>query len=708
MAYSDSASTPSSEQAPVNDSRAEEDNLDQNSISNSIIGKTMTWFRQKIRPYSDTASTPSSEQAPVNESSAEEENLDQINISNYTAGKTIQLSSDTIRANSDSASTSSSEQATVNVPSAKEEKLEQNNINDSIVGNAIKWFRDKIGSNLDVARNDEENKEEAPRNYTHIQGDSYVSMLLLESTLVETKQNVLRLYQLPMKEIMGARNEHAKTKQFELGPRNENDLKQKTIMLVGATGTGKSTFVDGLANYILGVRLEDPFRFTVIPDEDRVRQHNQAESQTDWISCYTFKPQPGTRIKYRLNIIDTPGFGDVRGLERDNETVDQIRQLFEETGRKGVETLDAVCFILRAPDSRLTAIQKYIFHAIMGLFGHNIKGNICTVITFADGTEPAVLSAVKASDLPFGQHTFTFNNSALNSDPHKPLTSMFWENNLQNYEELFNHFETLQTKSVHLTKEVLQERRRLDITCQNLQTKIHVGLSTIDSLKKEIKIFQDNEEKIKNNENFTYTVTERKEEKVNLPDGYRDTYCLTCNETCHADCWIKYETRTGWCWAMSWLTGNCSQCRGKCHWKQHTNRTYRIETSEVQVTKTYEERKKTFQDAKDDRLTLADVLKKMAKELEKLADSIETMLNIMLECKTRLTQTALQPIPLEMTDLIDILITTETSEKKEGYLNRVKVLKKIRERATIIKSVEDFNAQRLCLKEVLAATCKDF
>lgn len=98
----------------------------------------------------------------------------------------------------------------------------------------------------------------------------------------------------------------------------------------------------------------------------------------------------------------------------------------------------------------------------------------------------------------------------------------------------------------------------------------------------------------------------------------------------------------------------------------------------------------------------------MDTELEQLADLIETMLNDMLKCKTRLSQVALQPSPLEMTDLIDLLITNEQIDKHEGSLNRVKILIEIRKRATINETAEDFKARRLCLKNKLAATCKEF
>jgi predicted AAA+ superfamily ATPase len=48
-------------------------------------------------------------------------------------------------------------------------------------------------------------------------------------------------------------------------------------MLVGATGTGKSTLVDGMINYVLGVNWSDPYRLTLVDleDEEMNRDTNQ-------------------------------------------------------------------------------------------------------------------------------------------------------------------------------------------------------------------------------------------------------------------------------------------------------------------------------------------------------------------------------------------------------------------------------------------------
>lgn len=56
----------------------------------------------------------------------------------------------------------------------------------------------------------------------------------------------------------------------------EKTVSEKTIMLVGAIGSGKSTLVDGIVNYVMGVSFDDPYRFTLIQLE---KEENKMENQ---------------------------------------------------------------------------------------------------------------------------------------------------------------------------------------------------------------------------------------------------------------------------------------------------------------------------------------------------------------------------------------------------------------------------------------------
>lgn len=52
-------------------------------------------------------------------------------------------------------------------------------------------------------------------------------------------------------------------------------LKEKIIMLIGVIGLGKSIFVDGIVNYVIGVSFDDLFWFIVVEFEnEEMRMEN--------------------------------------------------------------------------------------------------------------------------------------------------------------------------------------------------------------------------------------------------------------------------------------------------------------------------------------------------------------------------------------------------------------------------------------------------
>ncbi|KAK2822858.1 hypothetical protein Q5P01_022923 [Channa striata] len=197
----------------------------------------------------------------------------------------------------------------------------------------------------------------------------------------------------------------------------ESMRQNRTIMLLGATGAGKSTLINGMINYIAGVEWKDNFRFKLI---DEGQSRSQAESQTSEVTVYKINHHDGFNIPYSLTVVDTPGFGDTRGVARDKEITEQIRKLF--TSATGVSEIDAVCFVTQASIARLTATQRYVFDSVLSIFGKDVEENIEMLVTFADGKQPPVLKAINVSGVPYPKNDiglpvhFKFNNSALFAD----------------------------------------------------------------------------------------------------------------------------------------------------------------------------------------------------------------------------------------------------------------------------------------------------
>ena len=70
-------------------------------------------------------------------------------------------------------------------------------------------------------------------------------------------------------------------KRFSFG--KESTKHNRTIMVLGATGAGKSTLINGMINYILGVEWDDSFRFKLV---DEGQSKSQAHSQTSEVTVY--------------------------------------------------------------------------------------------------------------------------------------------------------------------------------------------------------------------------------------------------------------------------------------------------------------------------------------------------------------------------------------------------------------------------------------
>ncbi|KAG8013756.1 hypothetical protein GBF38_015881, partial [Nibea albiflora] len=128
----------------------------------------------------------------------------------------------------------------------------------------------------------------------------------------------------------------------------------------------------------------------------------------------------GFNVPFTLTVVDTPGFGDTRGIKRDKEITEQIRRLF--TSSNGVGEIDAVCFVTQASLARLTATQRYVFDSVLSIFGKDVAENIKMLVTFSDGQQPPVLEAINVSGVPCPKNDiglpvhFKFNNSALFAD----------------------------------------------------------------------------------------------------------------------------------------------------------------------------------------------------------------------------------------------------------------------------------------------------
>ncbi|XP_028329588.1 uncharacterized protein LOC114479870 [Gouania willdenowi] len=477
----------------------------------------------------------------------------------------------------------------------------------------------------------------------------------------------------------------------------------RTIMVLGATGAGKSTLINGMINYILGVEWDDSFRFKLV-DEDQSK--SQAHSQTSEVTVYKINHQDGFTVPFSLTIVDTPGFGDTRGIDRDREIVEQLRTLF--SSDYGVNEIDAICFVAQASLARLTATQKYVFDSVLSIFGKDVAENIRILVTFADGQRPPVLEAINESGVPCPKNKdnlplhFKFNNSALfahnksaqnyddddDESEEGGFDKMFWEMGTKSMKRFFAALNLIQTKSLKLTKEVLKERQQLEVSVENLQVQVRLGLAKLEELKETREKLKEHEAEIHRNKDFEFEVTVQKPYQENISGtGNFITNCQQCQVTCHYPCGIPSDADKRGCWAIG-SNGYCNQCPSKCYWNVHFNQKYRWHYNEVKEKRNVEELKKKYQKASGEKITVQGLVDKMKVEYEEVQNKVVALMEESAKCLNRLKEIALKPNPLSTPEYIEMLIEGEKNEGKPGWKQRVHALNSMREKAEFMAKVE--------------------
>ncbi|KAK0141649.1 hypothetical protein N1851_020696 [Merluccius polli] len=493
-----------------------------------------------------------------------------------------------------------------------------------------------------------------------------------EGNKIKDHPGPLEVYSLPLEacpiKVDGCKG-------YRFGKDSKTSAKpNRTIMVLGATGAGKSTLVNGMINYILGVTWEDRFRFKLV-DEDTAK--SQAHSQTSEVTVYKLNHRDGFKIDYSLTIVETPGFGDTRGIERDRMIISQLQNLF--SAQHGVSEIDAICFVAQASLARLTPTQKYIFDSVLSIFGKDVAENIRIMVTFADGQTPPVLTAINESGVPCAKRKnglpihFKFNSSALfadnklveanNEDDDNEdeedgggnFDKMFWDMGTKSMKNFFSALNLIKTKSLTLTKEVLKQRRQLEISIENLQKNVKLGLAKLDEINRESQILQTNEKEITANGNFEYEVSYKKRVQIDFSNtGEYSLNCQKCKTTCCYSCNVQSD-------ALTYVL-----CHGMV--REHAIQKYRWDYVDVTEKQTYQDLKDKYQEATNKKMSVQDIIGQMEVEYDRLQDDV---VGLMEDSATYRSEA----------QYIDLLIEGEKSEAKPGFVERIQKLQEMRKKA---------------------------
>jgi ribosome biogenesis GTPase A len=262
------------------------------------------------------------------------------------------------------------------------------------------------------------------------------------------------------------------------------------ILLLGESGVGKSTFINAFIQYLAFKTLEEaeskepivliPVSFLMTTGDNFEEKkinfgtadnfnnedfNHPGESVTQHCKSYVFALNKLDGQK--LRIIDTPGFGDTRGIDQDDANMQHILKYIN-----NLTHLNAICFLFKPNASRLNNFFPICLTQLLDLLGPDARQNIIFCFTNArptfytpGDTAPllkAMLSNFSIGDIPFKkENTFCFDSESfrylvalkngINFDElDRKEYEMSWSTSLKESNRLVSYVTTeLQTYSSH-------------------------------------------------------------------------------------------------------------------------------------------------------------------------------------------------------------------------------------------------------------------
>ena len=371
-------------------------------------------------------------------------------------------------------------------------------------------------------------------------------------------------------------------------PNDFNDA--YVILFCGKTGDGKTTAINAIFNIIKGVKLEDNYRFILINEPEKKR--GQAESKTDGVHLYYLRDYNNKPVI----IIDSQGYGDVRGIEYDEMLTDAFEYVFTNI----IDHINVVLFILNSLATRIDILIKYIFYSISRLFAEDISSNFIILATYANKETmrkgPSFIYSIKteANYLKLegrldSNWWFAIDSKCILDNEISKITKYSFSQAEELYE---GKIKKLNPKNIKKCSEVLYSRLELIILIENLNTTFQILMvqqinleikeknidekneqiirleSTLNDLENHMDTLnpKELEEKLSNlnievNKKINEFLNEKEDEIIQTLEPSETVYtlCDLCKKNCHAACDCLFNF-LGRCKVFSILNGRCHMC----------------------------------------------------------------------------------------------------------------------------------------------------
>ncbi|PKC63514.1 hypothetical protein RhiirA1_537715 [Rhizophagus irregularis] len=347
------------------------------------------------------------------------------------------------------------------------------------------------------------------------------------------------------------------------------------ILLLGGTGTGKSTIINMMANYFLGGTLENPK--VVIPtkyfkvtenafgrNDTEAKVGDVTRSQTTKCCNYEFKHPENPSCNFVF--IDTPGMSDTNGIEQDDKNIQEIINTAIDAG-----SLTAIIIIASGTEARVTpTIKNTLTRLANNLPDEIISNNLLLILTKCTKSSASFSEDAFAKEIVKPKKIFYMDNQIfcadpqilLNDDDEYSTVKHQWDKSFKTFSNLLKIIPEMNdtlTKTFTKMRELRNKIKSEIVTISQTTTNIQQVQDKLEAAYKALRKTGDQKNSFAN-----YTTTEEITIKKPIQKDTKDTLCTTHMRDgiiCHENCQLEFNFESG---SNNFISCSCMGQDGKC------------------------------------------------------------------------------------------------------------------------------------------------
>ncbi|XP_038059663.1 uncharacterized protein LOC119730719 [Patiria miniata] len=295
---------------------------------------------------------------------------------------------------------------------------------------------------------------------------------------------------------------------------NLRAMKERNILILGETGVGKSTWINGFVNYLhyadlqeamnakeFHVLIPSSFTFTQQEEEKKIMV-GESDTNGNTEDGKSATKEPRSYVFHvggeMVRLIDTPGIGDIDGVQQDRKNFDNILSHLT-----FYEEIHAVCILLKPNNSRLTVTFRFCIQELLAHLHSSTKNNIVFCFTNARATffkpgdtlptlnrelekKEVGIKATPSNYFCFDNEPFRFlacvKNGVLFSEEEINTYAESWNRSVEETKKLFKHISSLKPHKIRNTLSMNEARRiivamskPLAEVAKTIQQNVHEG-----------------------------------------------------------------------------------------------------------------------------------------------------------------------------------------------------------------------------------------